>query len=133
METDAPKLKNVTDLADDLPEVPSPVSTRTTRPEAQGAMADMASEDPAGASLVILAGPNAGSTIILTEEETVVGMNGERWMKLTLDKADVLIEVLDPTVLVTRNGQPLPPTAIALTDGDTLGVENFEMVFNTNA
>ncbi len=82
---------------------------------------------------MVLSGPNAGSTIILTDEETVVGMNGERWIKLTQLDNDIAIEVLDPTVLVTRNGHPLPPTAVNLADGDTLGVHDFEIIFNTNA
>jgi len=137
MDTDAPKLKAVTDLADDLPQVPSPVSTRsapaaTTGDIAPGMSDDVTSDAPQAATLVILAGPNAGSTVMLTDEETIVGMNGERWMKLTLQGTDVMIEVLDPTVLVTRNGQQLPPPATALADGDTLGARDFEIVFNTN-
>jgi len=137
MDTDDPTLKKVTDLADDLPEVPSQISTRSQPPaDTTGIVPGMTSDNyadvPPGASLVILAGPNAGSTLVLTDEETIVGMSGERWIKLTLKDADVLIEVLDPTVLVTRNGQPLPPSPTTLADGDTLGARDFEMVFNTN-
>lgn len=128
MANDTPTVDKSNDL-DDLPEVPRPVSTRR---QTTGGDPDIPSASEPGASLVILAGPNAGSTIILTDEETIVGMNGERWLKLTQRSGDVMIEVVDPTVMVMRNGQPLPPTESALTDGDTLGVHDFEMVFNTN-
>lgn len=128
MANDTPGIDKQRDV-DEMPEVPGQISTR--RQTANAGADDPTPSEP-GASLVILAGPNAGATIILTDVETIVGMNGERWLKLTQTSGEVLIEVVDPTVMVTRNGQPLPPTAIALVDGDTLGVHDFEIVFNTN-
>jgi len=87
----------------------------------------------ASATLIILEGPNAGSTIVLKDDLVVLGQDGGRWLQITRERDGFHALALDPTVMVTRNGSPLPPSPQLLSDGDAVGVAEFNMVFGQSA
>ena len=78
--------------------------------------------------LVVKRGPYPGAKIPLTKASTIIGDHGKRLISIVHTNDMFRVAAADATVLVTRNGDPLPPVPKRIEDQDILRFRDFEIV-----
>lgn len=81
-----------------------------------------------GNFLVITHGPHPGAKVALDTPTTILGDNGKRIISIRQADFGYLVKAEDPTILVTHNGDPLPPVAKPVQNHDVLRFSDLELI-----
>lgn len=73
-------------------------------------------------------GPHPGAKIALTMPRTILGDGGQRIVSVRQADFGYLVKAEDPTILVTHNGDPLPPVAKPIQNHDVLRFADVELI-----